>query len=382
MPPGQSPGPSHFPNSQAALPWFGGNLKAGRRDCRHGNHHLRAWHGPEAPAGPGASPTATDIDEAPALRDRRWSLRGGLRGRQGEPAWVRPALLAVLALTAVLYLWDLGASGWANSFYAAAVQAGTKSWKAFFFGSFDSSNFITVDKPPASLWVMELSGPHLRPQLLEHPGAPGARGSGHRGPPLPRASGAGSRPRPACWRAVVMALTPVATLMFRFNNPDALLVLLLVGGAVRHHPAPSTAAGPAGWSLAGALVGFGFIDQDAAGVHRACPSSACVYLLAGPPKLGRGSCQLVWCGVALVVSAGWWVAAVELTPAADRPYIGGSQDNSISQPHLRLQRLRPAHRQRERQRRRRAAGPQRATVGPTGSDRPLQRPRWAARSRG
>ena len=63
-----------------------------------------------------------------------------------------------MALTALLYLWDLTRNGWANDFYAAAVQAGTKSWKAFFFGSFDSSNFITVDKTPGSLWVMELSG--------------------------------------------------------------------------------------------------------------------------------------------------------------------------------------------------------------------------------
>ena len=61
-------------------------------------------------------------------------------------------------ITAVAYIWNLSASGYANSFYAAAVQAGTKSWKAFFFGSIDSSNFITVDKPPASLWVMALSG--------------------------------------------------------------------------------------------------------------------------------------------------------------------------------------------------------------------------------
>ena len=57
----------------------------------------------------------------------------------------------------MLYLWGLGASGWANSFYSAAVQAGTQSWKAFFFGSSDSSNFITVDKPPAFLWPMGLS---------------------------------------------------------------------------------------------------------------------------------------------------------------------------------------------------------------------------------
>src|SRR5580698_9042125 len=68
------------------------------------------------------------------------------------------ALGALLLLTALAYTWDLSSSGYANSFYAAAVQAGTKSWKAFFFGSLDSSSFITVDKSPGSLWVMELSG--------------------------------------------------------------------------------------------------------------------------------------------------------------------------------------------------------------------------------
>src|SRR5206468_13032688 len=73
------------------------------------------------------------------------------------PVWARPALAVLLVLTGVLYLWGLGASGWANSFYSAAVQAGAHSWKAFFFGSSDASNFITVDKPPAALWVMELS---------------------------------------------------------------------------------------------------------------------------------------------------------------------------------------------------------------------------------
>src|SRR6185437_11972031 len=85
-----------------------------------------------------------------------WAARL-LRGRPTDPAWARPALLVLLAATALLYLAGLSRNGWANDFYAAAVQAGTRSWKAFFFGSFDASNFITVDKTPASLWVMELS---------------------------------------------------------------------------------------------------------------------------------------------------------------------------------------------------------------------------------
>src|SRR3982074_1015700 len=80
-----------------------------------------------------------------------------LRGPGGGPRWARPALAALLVLPAARSTGGLSRSGWANDFYAAAVQAGSKSWKAFFFGSFDSSNFITVDKTPASLWVMEIS---------------------------------------------------------------------------------------------------------------------------------------------------------------------------------------------------------------------------------
>src|SRR6266568_9267142 len=85
-----------------------------------------------------------------------------------EPAVVAPTaaprrrsrptgLPILLAGTAALYLWGLGASGWANSFYSAAVQAATKSWTALLFGSSDAANAITVDKPPAALWVMDIS---------------------------------------------------------------------------------------------------------------------------------------------------------------------------------------------------------------------------------
>ena len=85
-------------------------------------------------------------------------LRSSRANARRDPRWARPALFAAARGHRAAYLWDLSASGYANSFYAAAVQAGTKSWKAFFFGSLDASNFITVDKPPASLWVMALSG--------------------------------------------------------------------------------------------------------------------------------------------------------------------------------------------------------------------------------
>ncbi len=145
--------------------------------------------------------------------------------------WQRVALAALLLGTALAYIWNLSESGYANSFYAAAVQAGTKSWKAFFFGSLDSSNFITVDKPPASLWVMALSGRIFGFSQLEHARCPRRSRASPRLRCCTRRSGAGSATAAGLAAGALLALTPVAALMFRFNNPDALLVLLLVAGA-------------------------------------------------------------------------------------------------------------------------------------------------------
>ncbi len=244
----------------------------------------------------------------------------------GEPSWVRPSLLLLLAATAALYLWDLGASGWANTFYSAAVQAGTKSWEAFFFGSSDASNFITVDKPPASLWVMELSAKIfgvnawsiLVPQALEGVAAVGV---------LYATVRRWFSPAAALIAGAVLALTPVATLMFRFNNPDALLVLLLVGAAYAMTRAIER-AGTRWLLLAGALVGFGFITKMMQ-AFLVVPVFALVYLIAAPTPLRRRIWQLLLAGVSLVVASGWWVAVVELVPTSARPYIGGSQDNSV-----------------------------------------------------
>jgi 4-amino-4-deoxy-L-arabinose transferase-like glycosyltransferase len=251
-----------------------------------------------------------------------------LRGPDTDPRWARPALLAVLALTALLYLAGLSRNGWANDFYAAAVQAGTKSWKAFFFGSFDASSFITVDKTPASLWVMELSArvfglsywSLLIPQALE-----GVATVGLLYTTVRRWSGPGA----GIIAAGVLAITPVAVLMFRFNNPDALLVLLMTAAA--YATTRAIESGRTRWiALAGALLGFGFLTKMLQALL-VLPAFALVYLVAGPPKLGRRIWQLLVGGAALVAAAGWWVAIVSLTPAAGRPYIGGSTSNSVLQ---------------------------------------------------
>jgi 4-amino-4-deoxy-L-arabinose transferase-like glycosyltransferase len=238
----------------------------------------------------------------------------------------RWGLAALLSATALLYIWGLSASGWANQFYAAAAQAGSKSWKAFLFGSLDQSNFITVDKPPASLWVMDLSArifgvnswSLLLPQALEGMAAVAL---------LYAAVRRVSTPTAGLLAGAALATTPVAALMFRYDNPDALLVLLMTAAAYATVRAVEK-AGVKWLMLAGALIGFAFLTKMLQG-FLVVPGMAVAYLVAAPTTLRRRLLHLLAAGGALVVAAGWWVALVELWPAGSRPYIGGSTDNSI-----------------------------------------------------
>ncbi|MGY1839012.1 MULTISPECIES: glycosyltransferase family 39 protein [unclassified Modestobacter] len=252
--------------------------------------------------------------------------RGALRGRATDPVWVRPALLGLLLATALLYLWDLAASGWANAFYAAAAQAGSESWTAFFYGSSDAANAITVDKPPASLWVMALSvrlfglnsWALLVPQALMGVATVGVVYLAVR-----RVVGPGA----GLLAGAAMALTPVAVLMFRFDNPDALLVLLLTLAGYALTRALQTASRR--WLIAvGVLIGLAFLTKTLQAVL-VVPGFALVYLVAAPTTLRRRVVDVLLTGLALVVSGGWWVAVVELVPASMRPYVGGSQTDSV-----------------------------------------------------
>ncbi|WP_099022655.1 ArnT family glycosyltransferase [Mycolicibacterium palauense] len=276
----------------------------------------------------GVAPAAVPPPQSHGLR--RWI------SDHGGPRWERPALLVLLAGTAVLYLWRLGSLGWANEYYAAAVQAGTQDWTAWLLGSFDAGNAITVDKPPAALWVMGLSGrlfgfsawSMLVPQALMGLGAVWLLYAAVR-----RTDGPGA----GLLAGAALALTPVAALMFRFNNPDALLVLLLVAAGYCVVRALDTGTGAhrgrrlVGWvTLAGVAVGFAFLAKLMQ-AFLVVPALALVLLVAAPGSLWT-RCRALLAGlVAMVISGGWFVALVSLWPAGARPYIGGSTDNSLLQ---------------------------------------------------
>jgi 4-amino-4-deoxy-L-arabinose transferase-like glycosyltransferase len=247
------------------------------------------------------------------------------------PRWSRLALGALLAATAVLYLWNLSASGYGNTFYAAASQAGSRSWSAWFFGSLDPQNFITVDKPPASLWGSGLSvrlfGMNswsvMAPQALMGVAAVAVLYCAvRRAFPDPNHGAAAG-----LLSGATLAATPAAALMFRFNDPDALLVLLLTVAAYCLMRATLTAS----WrwlTLVGAVMGTAFLTKMLQG-FLVLPGFSIAYLLVAPTTWGKRVLHLLAAAAALIAAAGWWVLAVQLTPASARPYIGGSTDNTV-----------------------------------------------------
>ncbi|CAN5449234.1 glycosyltransferase family 39 protein [soil metagenome] len=233
----------------------------------------------------------------------------------------------LLVGTAALYLWNLSASGWANSFYTAAVQAGSQNWTAFLFGSSDAANAITVDKTPAALWVMSASARIFgfnTPSMLVPQALMGVAAVAVLYAAVRRVSG----PDAALLAGAVLALTPVAALMFRFNNPDALLVLCLVAAAYSVQRALEREASPWWLVLAGTAIGLGFLAKMLQALL-VVPIFAVVYLIAADVPLVQRLRRLAAGALALLFSAGWYLLLVELWPAESRPYIGGSQQNSI-----------------------------------------------------
>jgi 4-amino-4-deoxy-L-arabinose transferase-like glycosyltransferase len=241
-------------------------------------------------------------------------------------ALARPELLALLGLAAVLHLWGLAQNGWANEYYAAAVRSMAHSWHAFLYGSFDAAGVQTVDKPPLALWVQALSvrlfGFHalsiLVPQALMGVAAVGLTYDLTRRR-FGRAGGAVA--------GLVLAVTPIAVAISRHNNPDALLVLCSVAAlwcVVR-----ALEDGRTRWvALAGVAVGLGFEAKMGAALL-VVPGLAAAIAWVAPRGRRAALRSLAAGGAALVAVGGAWPLLVALTPAADRPWVSGTGDNSI-----------------------------------------------------
>ena len=240
----------------------------------------------------------------------------------------RPELPALLVLAAVLDLWALSRNGWANDYYSAAVHSMSSSWHNFLYASLDQSGVMTVDKPPLALWVQALSvrlfGFHslsiLVPQALMGIASVGLlydlvrRRFGRLGGFL---------------AGLALALTPISVAVSRHNNTDALLVLCCVAAvwcAVR-----ALEGGRTRWLvLSGVCVGLGFETKMLVALV-VVPGIAAAWMWIAPAARGRLHAlrQLLLGGGAMALVGGAWPLLVELTPAADRPWVSGTSDNRV-----------------------------------------------------
>jgi 4-amino-4-deoxy-L-arabinose transferase-like glycosyltransferase len=230
----------------------------------------------------------------------------------------------------VLYGWRIGASGWGNPYYSAAVKSMSASLTNFVFGSFDPIGVVTVDKPPMAFWPMVLSvavfGYHgwslLLPQVIEGVAAVLL---------LHRTVRLWAGEYVALLAALVFALTPVTVAINRDTNPDTLMVLLLVAAAYAFTRSVQRSVEPGRatrWLLLAAVfLGLGFVTKMLQ-AWIVVPAFALAYLVGSPASVHRRVLDLLGAGAALLASSLWWVALVSVWPGP-KPYIGGSTDGSV-----------------------------------------------------
>ena len=260
-------------------------------------------------------------DPAPAPDRPRWAF---WRSPAGQPPWARPALLGIAAVAALLYARNIAQAGLAP-FYSVAVKSMSVSWKAFFYGAFGPGATITIDKLAGSFLPQALSarifGFHpwslALPQVIEGVVAVLV---------MYRVVRRWAGTVPGLLAAGIFAATPIAASMFGHSMEDGALTMCLVLAADSWQRA--VMEGPAALAVLGGRLGRPRLPgQDAAGLDD--PAGAGARLPAGRAGgLGRRLWHLGVAGLVMLAVSLSWIALYTFTPAADRPYVDGSTNNS------------------------------------------------------
>jgi 4-amino-4-deoxy-L-arabinose transferase-like glycosyltransferase len=247
-----------------------------------------------------------------------------LRQSPNEKRRARLALTGILICAGLVYFWRIGAAT-TNPFYTVAVRSMAESWKAFFYGSFNPGNSITIDKIPGYLWPQALSARifGFHPWSLTLPEVIEAFVTvivTHR---LVR-DWAGEAA--GLFAAGFLVLTPALVGSARLNNEESAFTMCLVLAAA------ATQRAVAGGRLrplvlAGVWVGLAF-QCKMVEAWAVLPALAAAYLLAAPPKALRRVLHVVIAGVVTAAVSIAWIVIVALVPGADRPYIDGTVNNN------------------------------------------------------
>jgi len=260
-------------------------------------------------------------DPVPGPPRPRWAF---WRSPEDQPAWARPALVGIAAVAALLYARNIAQAGLAP-FYSVAVKSMSVSWKAFFYGAFDPGATITIDKLAGSFLPQALSarifGFHpwslALPQVIEGVVAVLV---------MYRIVRRWAGPVPGLLAAGIFAATPIAASMFGHSMEDGALTMCLVLAADSWQRAVMEGR-LRSLCWAGVWVGLGF-QAKMLQAWMILPALGIGYLLAAPAGLGRRLWHLGVAGLVMLAVSLSWIALYTFTPAADRPYVDGSTNNS------------------------------------------------------
>jgi 4-amino-4-deoxy-L-arabinose transferase-like glycosyltransferase len=259
---------------------------------------------------------------------RVWRSHGPMRVWRSppeQPRWARPALLAIAALAALAYAWGMNGAA-LESFYGAAARSMSSNWHDFFFGAFDPAGTVTVDKLPGALWPQALSlrifGFHtwaiVLPQVIEGVATVLV---------LYRVVRRLAGPQAGIVAAAALAASPVTVALNRGNVSDSLLILLTVLAADATVSAlQSGRLRPL--LLAGVWVGLAF-QAKMLQAWLILPALAIAYLVAAPAPLRARARHVALAGAVTVIVSLSWMAVVSLVPSGERPYVDGTQNDSV-----------------------------------------------------
>jgi len=231
----------------------------------------------------------------------------------------------VLLLSALLNFVNLGLEGYANTFYAAGVKSMSMNLKNFFFVSFDPASFVTIDKPPLGFWIQTISAKLfgfnswgiLIPQALA--GVLSVAVIYHL---VKRSYGSTA----ALISALCLATTPIFVAVSRNNTCDNLLVLTLLLACWA-----LTIAAEKGkikyLLLSLAIVGLGF-NIKMLQAYMVVPAIYITYLLSTAVSMKKRIIHLLIGTLVLLLVSFSWAFIVDLVPAANRPYVDSSTNNS------------------------------------------------------
>lgn len=236
----------------------------------------------------------------------------------------RPILAGIATVAALLFFWGIWHSAY-HTFYASAVRSMTDNPVAFLYGSFDPGNSITLDKLPGFLWPQALSalvlGFHpwslVVPQALE-----GVASVVLLHVVVRRWAGVPA----GLLAAAFLTLTPVTVGLGRSVTEDAPFVLLLLLAAEATQRATARARLRT-LVLAGVWVGVAF-QCKMLEAWAVLPALAVTYLVGAPTTVRRRIRDLAVSGAVMLAVSLSWMLAAGLTPAAARPYLDGTTDNS------------------------------------------------------